>query len=503
MSALSFQALASLVDSAPDTITNDELIDRAWNGVVVSSETVTQRIRLLRQALDDDAGQPRYIATVRNEGYRLVSPPVAEQAHQRKRPWAKSIAFIAVAIPIGVAMLQMSEVRAPSKKPGARFEVPSAAVTARELVSKAGEMIAHRDPQGLAHAIDLYEQALALDPDSAAIKADLSLALSRSVAWYGGRMEVASRAERLARESLEQEMTFAAEFSLAFSLDAQGWIETAQVAYERAVALEPGHYGARASLAYLQQERGRLVEALSNNVIAVQGATPGTLDVQIASCLRLLGFHDVASRWFERADSLDPDSAHAAVMYALDLMARGRFVKAGEVISRAEARGVEQVEFYEYGAIIALQRGDYEAAMAAVDGAPDSISHRGPIDLWRTIIQAMATGKSVKAISAAESIRSHKKDGNSWPGDFLYLAMLEAISGRRGPAIGALRDLFDAGYRDYLWIRVLPPLKSLHDDPAYSEILAAMKADADRQRQMVLGASWLPDGLLEVSDATH
>ena len=76
LSALSYDTLKALLDAAPAPLTSDELIDRAWKGASVSDETVTQRIKLLRQALGDDTRQPRYIETLRSAGYRLIPPVV-------------------------------------------------------------------------------------------------------------------------------------------------------------------------------------------------------------------------------------------------------------------------------------------------------------------------------------------------------------------------------------------------------------------------------------------
>ena len=71
---LSFDLLIALIKAAPSLVTVDELMDRVWPGVVVSAETVSQRVKLLRIALGDDARQPRYIAVSRGRGYRIVAP---------------------------------------------------------------------------------------------------------------------------------------------------------------------------------------------------------------------------------------------------------------------------------------------------------------------------------------------------------------------------------------------------------------------------------------------
>src|ERR1700686_565859 len=70
---LSFQLLLALIRVAPNVLSNDLLMARVWPGLVVSPETVAKRVNLLREALGDDAKDPRYIAGVRNRGYRLVA----------------------------------------------------------------------------------------------------------------------------------------------------------------------------------------------------------------------------------------------------------------------------------------------------------------------------------------------------------------------------------------------------------------------------------------------
>jgi TolB-like protein/DNA-binding winged helix-turn-helix (wHTH) protein/Flp pilus assembly protein TadD len=69
---LSYQLLLALARAAPNVLTPDELAEQVWSGRIVSPETLTQRIKLVRQALGDDANTPRYIGLVRGEGYRLL-----------------------------------------------------------------------------------------------------------------------------------------------------------------------------------------------------------------------------------------------------------------------------------------------------------------------------------------------------------------------------------------------------------------------------------------------
>jgi TolB-like protein/DNA-binding winged helix-turn-helix (wHTH) protein/thioredoxin-like negative regulator of GroEL len=69
---LSFDLLLALARAAPDLVSHRTLADTVWSGRVVSPETITQRVKLVRAALGDDAEEPRYIGAVHGRGYRLL-----------------------------------------------------------------------------------------------------------------------------------------------------------------------------------------------------------------------------------------------------------------------------------------------------------------------------------------------------------------------------------------------------------------------------------------------
>lgn len=71
---LTYELLFALVDAAPALLSHDDLADRVWRGRLVTPETLNQRVLLLRRALGDDAGSPRYLRVVRGQGYQLIPP---------------------------------------------------------------------------------------------------------------------------------------------------------------------------------------------------------------------------------------------------------------------------------------------------------------------------------------------------------------------------------------------------------------------------------------------
>jgi TolB-like protein/DNA-binding winged helix-turn-helix (wHTH) protein len=79
VAGISFDLFLVLLRAAPTLVSIDELMRCVWPDVVVGPETVSQRVKILRQALNDDAEKPRYVAGVRGRGYCLIAQVTAMQ----------------------------------------------------------------------------------------------------------------------------------------------------------------------------------------------------------------------------------------------------------------------------------------------------------------------------------------------------------------------------------------------------------------------------------------
>lgn len=80
LNARYFDALALLVREHGRLITKERFLEEVWRGVPVTDEALTQCVRTLRKALDDDAGQPRFIETAPKHGYRFIAPIQDDEA---------------------------------------------------------------------------------------------------------------------------------------------------------------------------------------------------------------------------------------------------------------------------------------------------------------------------------------------------------------------------------------------------------------------------------------
>jgi DNA-binding response OmpR family regulator len=74
LSALYFDILLTLARHPGQVLTRGQLLQAVWGVDYFGDDRVVDvHIRTLRKALDDDATNPSYIATVRSIGYRLIS----------------------------------------------------------------------------------------------------------------------------------------------------------------------------------------------------------------------------------------------------------------------------------------------------------------------------------------------------------------------------------------------------------------------------------------------
>jgi len=68
-----FDLLVLLLENSGRLVTKDEIIERIWNGRIVSEAAVSTRIKAVRQAIGDDGASQACIRTVRGRGFRVVT----------------------------------------------------------------------------------------------------------------------------------------------------------------------------------------------------------------------------------------------------------------------------------------------------------------------------------------------------------------------------------------------------------------------------------------------
>src|SRR5690348_6738436 len=83
-----FQLLTLLVERAGQVVTREEIRNRLWpqNTFVEFDKSLGVAVLKVREALGDDAGNPRFIETIPRRGYRFIAPVKVETAHAAESP---------------------------------------------------------------------------------------------------------------------------------------------------------------------------------------------------------------------------------------------------------------------------------------------------------------------------------------------------------------------------------------------------------------------------------
>jgi len=68
-----FALLAMLVENRERLVSRDELIEKVWDGRIVTDAAIASRVKSARQALGDDGRAQRFIRTVHGRGFRFVA----------------------------------------------------------------------------------------------------------------------------------------------------------------------------------------------------------------------------------------------------------------------------------------------------------------------------------------------------------------------------------------------------------------------------------------------
>jgi DNA-binding winged helix-turn-helix (wHTH) protein len=142
--------LIALVERAGSVISKQELLARAWPGVVVEESNLRVQILTLRRALRDCEPQGRYISTVNNRGYCFVAAVARGEAADETlagRPIESSLS-VAILLQASPRLEQvLSEIQQKASELGAELillSIPQHSQPDAHLVTASYERVATR-----------------------------------------------------------------------------------------------------------------------------------------------------------------------------------------------------------------------------------------------------------------------------------------------------------------------------------------------------------------------
>ncbi len=118
---LCVKALSLFAENAGQVVSRETLINKVWNGRIVSEDAINNCVKKIRKALGDNSKNPSILETIPKKGYRLLVNSAQNQSVKtsiyKKKPliWLMSIILLATSLmaisakyPVSVEVIQIS-----------------------------------------------------------------------------------------------------------------------------------------------------------------------------------------------------------------------------------------------------------------------------------------------------------------------------------------------------------------------------------------------------------
>ena len=376
------QVLVVLADAAGQVVTRGTLFDRCWGGVYVGDDSLNRTVGAIRKLAADVADGSFEIETIPRTGYRLtgecrsvVGPEIAdggepERAVSRRALIGGSAAAVALAGGAGWLWERRPRIDPQFTPLMARGDEAFRNGNAFENSVLGG----NNSPT----MIDLYEQAVRLQPDSA--RAWGLLGYFKSAAAEdaaSGSFEGSGKGTHMAKLVVD-----------------------AQAAIQQALRLDPKEPNARVGMfllqgtMYDQATRDRILRAIlatdPNNIPAMMELMP---------LVQAAGLTRESWMWNERILNLSPFAKPCLTVKAFKLWILGRVAEADNVIDRVRALWPDY-GFASYARLILF-------ALTGRPGAARALLQTQPFDplattAWLSALDALES-RTASAIASARS----------------------------------------------------------------------------------------------------
>lgn len=294
------QLLAVLAETPNQLVDKQQLLDTLWPRQALTDEPLTRCVSRLRKTLHDNPKKPQFIETLPKRGYRLIATivewqqqnvltatpgtisteqtPTKHTGATPKRHIATLSIMLLLAAIIALALWRLN----------LQDSIQQQQDAASSLVQHADDYYLQMRRQDNEMAIELYQQAIALRPESGVGLAGLANALVQQVirwpavasdtemplqnlkqALDEGRHKKPASKQKLARALAlaQQAVTLAPEQpashkALGFVYAASAEFDLAQNSYQRAIALDADAWDALINLGDILEIQGQLPLAL-------------------------------------------------------------------------------------------------------------------------------------------------------------------------------------------------------------------------------------------------
>jgi DNA-binding winged helix-turn-helix (wHTH) protein/Tfp pilus assembly protein PilF len=461
------ETLLVLIENRARSLSKDELLKQVWGDTIVEEGGLTRNISVLRKALGEKPEDHQYIVTVPALGYRFVaevrvrrgtgasSNAHAPAIHVQERPsWRLSprrwLVLGAAVAGLAALMYALGPVRATD----VTAPPPSVNPVANDLVLRARYLSVRTTDADTQAAIELLEQAVALDPTFAAAYGNLASAYVTRLTFV--TPEATSDLEQKAFAAAEKALVLDPNVAEAYL--ARGdllWTPAHHFAHERAV-----------------QEFRRAVALQPNSD---QGHR------RLARVFVHVGFFDEALEHAGIALAINPSSAQALNSRAQALLWMGNDEAALNVL--LSIPGPVLPELVEANTAFALLRlGKRDDAWLHLRKAQQKYPNDPSGGLSGIEAMLLAESEPVKAQTLIEKVAQRKAVNPSHHAAY-FAASAWARMGRAEEAVASLREASRTGFPCYPLFERDTNLDPIRQDPRFQAFLADMQKQFDSLRK--------------------
>lgn len=488
---LSFELLMYLIEHAGKVCTVEQITAAVWKNTIVSSETITQRITLLRKALDDDPKQPTYIESVRGRGYRLLIKPIEPSAVTPKR-FSFRVPVVVALLSIAVGLYWMLSKETPVSDTAATNTEVQASNPVELLIERGNYYFSTGQGDNTNRSIELFSEVLKLEPNNQAALIGLSLALSKSVCRYNQPAELAMEAKQYALQALALNGSDSdkskAQAAVAYAWDCLGSLDQALAAYMLSTELDAKNYASMGSAAHLLETKGELIQAYDLTLKAKQLQPNNHMaDLQISRIFELLNFSSKAQLSYQELFVLYPDNVFINEAYPRFLYFQGRLTEAKSEFEKVLKRDIKRHEVFAYYAeLVWLLEGKEKALPWFKAAAEVSPGTSYPNSLMQILNNQLTAQEAIKRLS---SIEETVERGDSWPINYIEASLIALWAVKdQNAALGYLQKAVQSGYLNSEYLALSPLFTALKERTEFYQLIDDINQRREKMHQEFLKA---------------
>ena len=374
---------------------------------------------------------------------------------------------------------------------------PTEDLTAYDYYLKGREYYYRYRHQDNEAAINLFKQALELDPRFTLAYAGLSDAYSQSVMRYSKDDGLADRAVEAAEKAIALDPNCAEAYkALGLAGFSRGVMTRSIEMCMKAVELNPSYFPAVANIGAVYAATGRYADALPwlRKAVSLSPMLAALSHFYIAFIHARMSNYAEAELWIKKATMLQPDSVDGNDVMLYLFLAQGQFDKALALGREILARHPGEPDALWLAGDVEFYAGRYDEAEAHLGSLPEI----NPIG-WLSVGDVAApvhlayvyqrTGREAQAREMlgrfVESLRAHLAQGSELPVIPFNISAAHALLGNTGEVSVWLRKAIDLGFREHILVQMDPVFENVRDDERFKQMMSEVKGMVDEMRTRI------------------